>query len=290
MPFAIFRCCPTNIFLSQYESSTDAVLHRLGVDFRDIKDFSCCGYPLKNIQFKAYLLCSARNLALAERHGVDLLTLCNCCYGSLKHAREMLNRDGALKEEINGSLREEGLNYTEGVRIRHVLEILHKDIGVDRIRGMVGQGFQRGLKVAVHYGCHLLRPSKTVCFDSPVNPSIFDDLVEVTGAESIAWSTKMDCCGSPVWGIYDDLSLDLAEKKLKNARDSGAECLCVSCAYCHLQFDRVQKILVSKRPDLEPLPSILYPQLLGLSLGIDPQLLGIHLNLLSMDAITRHLG
>lgn len=285
MPYAVFRCCPTSIFLSQYESSTDAVLRRLDVDFRDIKAFSCCGYPLKNVSFRAYLLSSARNLALAEKNGVDLLTLCNCCYGSLKHAREILNGDRALQDEVNETLNKEGLIYTEGAGIWHVLEILYRKIGVHRIKEKIGKGYQPGLKVAVHYGCHLLRPSRTVGFDSAMHPSVFDELVEVTGAESISWSTKLDCCGSPVWGTYDALSMDLTEKKIKDAQKAGAHCLCVSCVYCQLQFGRVQEILLSKRPNARPLPSILYTQLLGLALGMDPKALGIHKNPHDMTSI-----
>jgi len=275
--------------LKQYETSTDAVLRRLGVGFRDVKAFACCGYPLKNTHFKAYLLSSARNLALAERSGVDILTLCNCCYGSLKHAQALLEEQADLREEINATLRREGLNVDQGVKVRHFLEVLYRDIGLDTIKGKMRRVFSPDLKIATHYGCHLLRPSSIVGFDSPMNPTLFDDLVELTGAQSVSWSAKLDCCGSPVWGIHDDLSLDLTEKKIRNARSSGASCMCVSCLYCQLQFDRVQDRFLSKGRSLEPLPSILYPQLLGLGLGIDPQVLGIHLNLLGMDPVTKHL-
>ena len=81
----------TSMGLSQYETSSNAVLRELGIEFVDIDDFNCCGYPLKNLNFRAYLLSSARNLALAEKAGLDILTVCNCCYGSLKHAQHVLN-------------------------------------------------------------------------------------------------------------------------------------------------------------------------------------------------------
>ncbi len=277
MNFALFRCCPTSIFLKQYESSTDAVLRKLGVQFKDIKEFNCCGYPLKNIDARAYALAGARNLALAEKNGVNILTFCNCCFNSLKHVQHTLKENAALQQEINTILAKEGLTYQKPVEVKHLFEVLFNDIGLDKIRDKVVKSFSN-LKIATHYGCHILRPKDIVQFDNPIAPSIFDKLVELTGARSIDWQTKLDCCGSPLLGVDDELSLDLTQKKIKDAKQSGADYLCSACVYCQLQFDRVQKMLVSRRNATEQLPSILYTQLLGLSLGIDETELGISRN------------
>jgi len=284
MKFALFRCCVTSVYLKQYESSTDAVLAKLGVGLVDIPEFNCCGYPLKNYDFKAYVLSSARNLCLAEKRNLNIMTLCNCCYGSLKDADHLLREDPSLRKEINATLQKEGLNYDGRVEIRHLLDIFHKDIGIDQISQRISKTFE-GPKIATHYGCHILRPRQVVQFDDPEEPTIFDTLVEVTGAESVDWKDKVKCCGAPVWGINDDLSMDLIEKKITDARQSGAEYLCVSCAYCQLQFDRVQKMLNEKRNKTDCLPSILYTQLLGLCLGVDAEILGIHQNELSISGI-----
>ena len=109
MKFALFRCCPTSVYLKQYESSTDAVLTRLGVGVVDIPEFNCCGYPLKNYDFKAYVLSSARNLCLAEKRNLNILTLCNCCYGSLKYADHLMREDASIRDDINTTLQKEGL-------------------------------------------------------------------------------------------------------------------------------------------------------------------------------------
>jgi len=289
MKLALFRCCVTSVYLKQYESSTDAVLSELGVELVDLPEFNCCGYPLKNYDFKAYVLSSARNLALAERRKLNIMTLCNCCYGSLKHADHMMEEDSSLKDEINTTLQKEGLKYNGGVEIRHVLDIFHKDIGIDHLKQHITKSF-KGPKIATHYGCHILRPRQVVRFDDPEEPSIFDRLVEITGAESVDWNNKVKCCGAPVWGINDELSMDLIENKITDARNSGAEYLCVSCAYCQLQFDRVQRMLSEKRGTDNYLPSILYTQLLGLSLGIDAETLGIHQNELSISEIMNRLS
>lgn len=275
MKLAVFRCCPTNILLKQYETSTNAVLQMLDVDFVDIKEFNCCGYPLKNINFKAYVLSSARNLALAEDRELDILTFCNCCFGSLRHAQNLMQENPSLKKEVNAILKEEGLNYNGDVKVQHLFEFLFKDIGLEAIKNKMVGTFSNKLKIATHYGCHLLRPSQILKFDSPISPSIFDQLVEITGAQSIDWPTKADCCGAPLLGVQNDLSMDLTKKKLLGARLVSTDYLCVACVYCQLQFDRAQKKMQRNGNEHQTIPSLLYTQLLGLCLGIDPKLLGI---------------
>jgi len=289
MKFALFRCCVTSVFLKQYESSTDAVLARLGVGLVDVPEFNCCGYPLKNYSFKAYVLSSARNLCLAEERNLNILTLCNCCYGSLKYVDHLMKEDASIRHEMNTVLKKEGLRYNGGIEVRHALESLYRDIGIDKIKQKVVKTFS-DVRIATHYGCHILRPREIVQFDNPEEPSIFDQLVEVTGAESVDWPSKVKCCGAPVWGVNDDLSMDLIENKITDARQSGAEYLCVSCAYCQLQFDRVQRMLREKRDKTDGIPSIMYLQLLGLSLGVDAETLGINQNELDISGIMGFLS
>jgi heterodisulfide reductase subunit B len=288
MKFALFLGCQIPIRLKQYETSSRVVLERLGVGLVDIEAFNCCGYPLRNIEFKAFLLASARNLALAEKKSLDVMTLCQCCYGSLRKADYLMKENPSLKEEVNAVLEREGLQYEGEVKVKHLLSVLHKEIGIEAIKGKMAMTF-KGLKIATHYGCHALRPSQVVGFDNPVTPSLFDQLVEATGAESIAWSMRLECCGAPLWGIHDELSMDLTLKKLNDGKASGAEYLCVACPYCQLQFDTVQQMILSQRGLNHPLPSILYPQLLGLSLGIEGERLGLKMNQIPSSGIEKLL-
>ena len=175
------------------------------------------------------------------------------------------------------------------LEIKHLLSVLYHEVGIDAIKEKVVRPFQE-LKIATHYGCHALRPSEVVQFDDPVNPTLFDALVEATGAESIDWQARLDCCGAPLFGVNDDLSMDLMEKKVTNARESGAEYLCVGCPYCHIQFDTVQTMLHRERSGNHLLPPILYPQLLGLSLGIESHVLGLEMNRIEIAGIERHLS
>jgi heterodisulfide reductase subunit B len=288
MKFALFLGCQIPIRLKQYETSSRAILERLGVGLVDIEEFNCCGYPLRNFEFKAFLLSSARNLALAEKKKLDVMTLCQCCYGSLKKASVLLKENASLRKEVNAILEHEGLRYEGEVEVKHLLSVLHQQVGVEVIKKKIGRTF-KGLKIAAHYGCHALRPSQVVRFDDPVGPSIFDQLVEATGAESISWPMRLECCGAPLWGINDQLSMDLTLKKLSDGKESGAEYLCVACPYCHLQFDAVQKRIIAQRGVDHPLPSILYPQLLGLSLGIDREILGLKMNQIPSGGIEKLL-
>ncbi len=288
MKFALFLGCQIPVRLKQYETSSRAILERLGVGLVDIEEFNCCGYPLRNIEFKAFLLSSARNLALAEKKKLDVMTLCQCCYGSLKKASLLLKENASLRKEVNAILEREGLPYEGEVEVKHLLYVLHQEVGVEAIKKNISKTF-KGLKIAAHYGCHALRPSQVVRFDDPVAPSIFDQLVEATGAESISWPMRLECCGAPLWGINDELSMDLTLKKLNNGKESGAEYLCVACPYCHLQFDAVQKKIIAQRGMNHPLPSILYPQLLGLSLGMDGEVLGLKMNQIPSEGIEKLL-
>ncbi len=289
MKFAFFLGCTIPARLPQYEASSRAVLEAFGVELVDVKEFNCCGYPLRNTDHKAAMLASARNIALAESKNLDMLVLCQCGFGMLKHADYHLKKDPGLKKEINVLLQREGMSYEGGVEIKHILPVLHRDVGIETIKEKVARPFQE-LKIATHYGCHALRPSEITHFDDPVNPRLFDDLVEATGAESIDWQARLDCCGAPLFGVNDDLSMDLMEKKVTNARESGAEYLCVGCPYCHLQFDTVQTILHRERGGNHRLPPILYPQLLGLSMGIDGDTLGLTKNKIDITSIERFLS
>ncbi len=277
MKFAIFLGCNIPIRLKQYERASRAVLQELGVSLVDIPEFNCCGYPLRNIDLKAFVLSSARNLALAERQNLNMVVLCKCGYGTFRMAEYLMKESAALREEVNRILRKEGLKYQGDIQVKHILSVLSEDLGVEAIKEKIKRPYQN-LRIATHYGCHALRPSNVVKFDDPVAPSLFDRLVEVTGAESIDWSAKLDCCGAPLLGTNDELSLGFTQKKLTDAKSAGADYLTTGCAFCQIQFDTVQETIAAEEGTNSQLPSILYPQLLGLCMGIDKKTLGLDMN------------
>ena len=287
MKYALFLGCKIPYFVPQYETSTRLVCGSLDVELVDI-EFNCCGYPVRHIDFESYILSAARNFALAEQQGLNIMTPCKCCYGSLKKAFVLLKEKSQIREKVNAILAEQELQYRGDTEVKHMLQVLHDEVGLQTIKEKISTPFD-GLNIAVHYGCHALRPSNVTEFDDPANPRKFDELVEVTGAKSVDWAMRLQCCGNPLMGKNDDISMDLAEKKLIDAKQSGADALCVACTYCQIQFDSVQKTMSVQRSFNSTVPSILYPQLLGLSMGFGGKQLGLNMNLFSLEAISGHL-
>jgi heterodisulfide reductase subunit B len=288
MKFALFHGCNIPARVAQYADATQAVCARLGIELVEVTAFNCCGYPVRNTDHRAYVLSAARNLALAEKAGLDMLVMCKCCYGSLKKAEHFLKQDPDLKAEINRILAKEHLECKNNVPVKHLLSVLYHDVGLERLKENISKAYS-GLQIAVSYGCHALRPSTVTGFDDPVSPKIFDELVEATGAFSVEWSRKLDCCGAPLTGINDRLAMDMARKKIESAREAGAQFICTACPYTHLQFDGVQMRMSAQSENSEPLAPILYSQLLGLCMGIDEITLGISKNEIDLSRITSFL-
>jgi heterodisulfide reductase subunit B len=289
MRYALFQGCQIPARLPQYETAARAVLEKLDIDLVEIREFACCGYPMRNTDLTASLLAAARNLAIAHEQHLPLLVLCQCGYGQLRYAAHLLKEEPTVKEQLNHILTKEGLEYSQPPEIKHLLTVLYHDIGTEAIKEKITKPFTE-LKIATHYGCHALRPSEITAFDDPVNPSLFDELVELTGAESISWEARLDCCGAPLFGSNDTLALSLMAKKITSAHSAGAHYLAVACPYCHLQFDSVQKMVSIRNNTNHTLAPILYPQLLGLSMGMDSERLGLEMNELDISEVVGFLG
>ncbi len=264
--YALFRCCASAPHLPAYEQATDKVLQGVGLDTVQVPEFGCCGYPLRNVDQKAWLLASARNLALTEAYGASLVTVCNCCYGTLKHCAWILGQDRELQDKINEHLNKEGLAYTGRARVRHLFQVLIQDTGLE----VLGQKIQQPanhLSLALHYGCRILRPSNVLEMENPLRPESLDTLVETAGASTVAWDRKLDCCGAPIWATDEELSGVIAAGKISDAKAAGADAVCVACPFCQLRLD-------SSQGQAGRMPIIAYPQLLAYCLGASAQEVG----------------
>ena len=288
MKFALFQGCNIPARVRQYADATQAICNKVDIELIEMDTFNCCGYPARNIDHRTFVLSAAKNLAVAEMAGLDMLVMCKCCYGALKKAEHVLGDDQDLKESINTVLAKEKLHYEGRAGIKHLLMVLHRDVGIENLKASISKTFA-GLQIAVSYGCHALRPSNVTGFDDPVSPNIFDELVEITGAFSVDWTRKLDCCGAPLTGINDQLAMDMAAKKIASAKEAGAHYLCTACPYSHIQFDWVQHRMAANFEKYEPLAAILYPQLIGLCMGIDQTTLGLSNNRLELADISSFL-
>ena len=288
MQYTLFLGCNIPARVKQYELSTRAVLEKLGIKVADNKEFKCCGNPIRNTDDQTFILMAARNLALAEKQGMDMMVLCKCCFGSLKKAAHVMAHHPSIQSDVNAALAKENLRYMGSVEIKHFLSVLYHEVGTKPLKEAVTRPFKK-LNIATHYGCHALRPSDVTQFDNPVAPAMFDELVSVTGAKSIKWPLKLECCGAPILGVMDTLSMDLTERKINDGLNAGADYLCVACPYCQMQFDRVQKMMSPDPKDNRRLASLVYPQLLGLGMGIAGEELGISENELDIRNIESFL-
>ncbi len=288
MRYSLFIGCRIPSHVPQYESAARTVLEKFMVDLIDMEQFSCCGHPMRSVDKEAFLLSAVRNLALSEDAGLDMLVLCNCCFGALKKAADIMKEDGPVQEGIRGKLREMGLAYDGKTRIRHYLSLLHDEIGIEALKEKLEKTYSN-LNVAVQYGCHVLRPSPVTQFDDPVNPCVFDSLVSATGASSVDWINKLECCGAPLMGVNDQLSMELSMNKAKEAIRAEAGLFCTSCPYCQIQFDTVQEMIAGENPAAAYLPSVVFPQLLGLALGCAPESLGAEYNRPEMNMLASYL-
>ena len=268
MSHALFLGCAIPARLPAYEMSVRAVLARLGVELVDL-EFTCCGYTARHANREAFVFAAARNLAIAERAGADLLTACTCCYGTLRHAVGFLNEDAELRIRVARALEAEGCAWSGKAEVEHVIPLLAREIGIDSIAAVVSTP-RTGLQVAAHYGCHALRPSNVARFDNPLAPTIFEALIRVTGATPVDWPRRLDCCGDPLHDANTLLSERMTQAKIADAFASGAEFICTACPHCHLRFDSA----VEGTPD-PPVRALLYTQLLGLALGLPADALGL---------------
>lgn len=266
MAYSFFAGCKIPYFLPQYGNSAAALLTRFGIEVMDL-EFNCCGYPARDIDFKAFLLAGARNLALAEQKNTDIVTPCKCCFGSLKFVEHYLQQRGELKEQINAMLQPEGLQWEGRINVRHLLTVLHRDVGIAALRAAVINPY-KGLKLAIHTGCHALRPGNVTRFDNPLVPAVFSDLVELTGAESVFWSMSAECCGNPQWDKNRKLALKQMQRKLLNAKQAGADLVCTACTYCQIQFEQESQSEFIPQNGGRIIPAILISQLIGLSVGL----------------------
>ena len=275
MSYAIFTGCMIPIRLPHMEYAARKLLDLLGVELQEMPDATCCGDPIsfQSLERDAWLAVAARNLCIAEEMGKDILTLCSGCYETLKTTNVKLKEDGALRHKVNEVLSQLGKEFKGTINVKNLLEVL-EDIGADKIRDSVVKPL-KGLRVATHVGCHLVRPSDILEFDDPMRPVIFDRFVELTKAENVPYIQKMLCCGAGLSMVDAKKAAKLVEMKLEYVADAGADCLAVLCPFCMIQYDVTQRTLKRSDSGNFPIPVMYYPELLCLAMGVDPGELGL---------------
>jgi len=277
--YALYAGCTVPVRTLNYELSARKVAQRLGLQFSEIPEFACCGYPIKSVNRYAYLLMAARNLALAETKDLSLCTLCSACCGALSEANHEIREDENLRKRINGDLSEAiGREYHGGAEVTHFIRVLQKEIGTKKIKTHLKSDLS-SIHVAPHYGCHYTKPSTIYGrIEDPEDPKSLDELIEATGARSLSYEDKLQCCGGGVLAMDEQVALAMARKKLDHIRTQQADALVLICPFCNVMYESNQKKIEKAFQTEYKLPILFYPQLLGLALGIEPDELGMRMN------------
>jgi heterodisulfide reductase subunit B len=285
MNAAVFWGCRILTEQYGYELSLREVLPRLNVELVDLREAMCCGDPVKSVNDFAASYLGVRVLALASLTGLkDLLVPCNRCHFVVSEAKRLIGTDEKAREKICNLLNEEGLKYDPDVRVWHTIDFLHDHIGLDCVKKAVAKPL-KGMKLAVHYGCQILRYTDLGRVDDAENPRKLDELIAAVGAETVDYSERLDCCGAHLMLSHVDSALSLSGAKLKAVQALGTNGLVVSCPDCGLMYDTKQKNAASTVGAKLSLPVVYYTQLLGLALGIGQDKLGLHLNQSPVDQL-----
>ncbi|MDH5482470.1 MAG: CoB--CoM heterodisulfide reductase iron-sulfur subunit B family protein [Candidatus Bathyarchaeota archaeon] len=272
--YLIFLGCAIPYRVSAYEISSRKVLQKLGVELVEMPEFNCCGLPLDPVSHEMMLILAARNLALAEQKGLNILTLCPGCAGTLKKVNKVLKEDKALREEINRHLKEAGLEFKGTADAKHIMQVLIEDVGLEKIKDTVVKPLTT-LKVAEHNGCHILRPREFIGFDDPEDPKTLKTLIEATGATCLDYMDETECCGAPSVGVSDKIALQLARDKLNHIKMVDAQAMITICPFCHIMYDTNELRIEKMFNETYGIPILHYPQLLGLAMGLSPEELAI---------------
>jgi len=284
--YALFLGCTIPNRLPHLEVSTRMILKNLDVDVRDLPGFACCPDPVgfSALDRFTWIVLASRNLAVAEEAGLDVLTLCSGCFETLKTADYVLRNENGLKEKVNEALAKVGKEYKGTVEVRHLLQVLYEDVGPEKIESTVEKPL-KGIKVAVHYGCHVLRPSEVLQVDDPFNPTSFESIVKATGATPVDYLKKFLCCGVGVRSVDEDTTNRMIEEKLRYVRMSGADLLCVICPFCLIQYD-IGQFQINKALGTDyHIPVLYYPHLLALAQGVSPDELHFKFQRIKPDAV-----
>jgi heterodisulfide reductase subunit B len=276
--YSFFLGCVMPNRFPNLEASIRVVLPKLGINLEDIEGASCCPAPgvIRSFNEPTWLALASRNLALAEMLGHDLITGCNGCYGTFKEALTEVREHPERLKEVQKVFKNMGLKFKGTVEAKHVIEAI-ADLGPDKVQSVVTKKLD-GIKVGVHYGCHLLKPSKNRPWKQTQNHTFLDELVEVTGAVSTPYKDKNLCCGAGggVRGSQVEVSIDIAKEKLNNLLEAGVDCIVDVCSFCHLQYETAQAMMNKELGEKKyNIPVLYYTQLLGLAMGLNPVELGL---------------
>ena len=270
--YAYYPGCSLHTGAKEYDESWRAVSKVLEIELAEMENWSCCGtVHATNVDRLLSISLAARNLAIAEDMGMEVVAPCSGCYANLKSAHEAIKTDAALRDTVNASLP----HPVQGsAAVKHPLYVIVEEIGLDALVNPPRP--LTGLRVAPYYGCVLTRPIYPDPVDDPEDPQALDRLLRTLGADVVSfYPAKAKCCGGAVLLSHPDVAIELTGKILKQAKELGAHCLAVACPMCQMALDSYQARIERNLGEQFQLPILYFTQLMGLALGIDKARLGL---------------
>ena len=266
--YAYYPGCTLHSTAREYDVSARLVYQKLGIELRELPDWTCCGASSAHLTNRLLSLAlPTRELQTAGELGLPLTAACALCFSRLKMAAHEL-KDEATRSQISDILGKKIGNITPVVHLLQIIDMEKESLPITKPL--------QGLKVACYYGCYLVRPRQIAELDDEENPQIMDQLVAALGAEVIDWPFKTECCGASLPLTRPDIVLKLCHRLLKQAKQHGADCLAVACPMCHSNLDIRQGQIRAKYKDGISMPVFYFTQLMGLAMGFTPKQLLIN--------------
>ena len=260
MKFAYYPGCTAKSTAIEYHESVEETARCLGVKLEEIPEWNCCGASSAHVMNNELALSlSGRNLALAEKMSLDMVTTCPSCLHRHKVTQKEFKRDPHLKVLIEKNI---GNSLKLSQKAKHILEVLYCDVGIDSIQKKMKRSL-KGLKAVIYYGCYLARPPEMMSFDDPENPTAMDKIMGVLDVEVLDWSCKLDCCGAGLSITHPEMIDPLVSKIVRSAMEEGAEAIITACHLCQSNLDMFQK----KNNNLHHIPIFFFSELTALALG-----------------------
>ncbi|MFA5264955.1 MAG: CoB--CoM heterodisulfide reductase iron-sulfur subunit B family protein [Opitutaceae bacterium] len=285
MKYSYFPGCSLKGLGRAYEESLLPVMRHLGAEVTELDDWNCCGATAyMSVDERKACVLAARNLAIAEKAGShDLITPCSACYLVLNKAKHNMADFPEIGQAVHRALDCAKLTYSGNTAVRHPLDVLVNDVGLDVIKEKVVRPL-KGLKVAPYYGCQLVRPYST--FDNAWNPTTMDRLLATLGAEVVPFPLKTKCCGGSLTGTVPEAGLRLTCILLKEAVRRGADVIATLCPLCQFNLDAYHD-QIAKKWGPARIPTVYFTQLMGLAFGMSEKQLGLKRNFVRMKPLPK---
>lgn len=281
--YSYFPGCSLEKMALSYHQSAIQTTNEMGVELEEIEDWNCCGATtyFHVDELLAYTLV-ARNLAMAEKTGHDLVAPCSACYKNAYFANAYLKEDQDLSDHINYALEPDNLHFSGSIEVKHLMEVFVDDVGLEEIKSKISHPLD-GLRIAPYYGCQIVRPKKD--HQDVENPQFFEDLMSTIGAQPVDFTYRLRCCGGSLIITSREAALSLVRDLLQSAVDKEADVIATACPLCQTNLECYQKQVNREYGTDFTIPIMYFTQLIGLSMGLAPKKLGIGTEFVSADRI-----